>query len=67
MSLPVAGTQAVELELHIGYWAGVFRPVALEKLALLLQMGQTNHQELMGVLRGERVNDDRDNLKLFYE
>lgn len=32
----VTGAPAVELELHVSYRAGVFRPVALQKLALLL-------------------------------
>lgn len=41
--LPVTGVPAVELDLHVSYRAGVFRPVALQKLALLLQMGQANH------------------------
>lgn len=48
--LPVAGAKSVELKLHISYWACVCRPVASQKLALLFQMRQANHQELMGIL-----------------
>lgn len=48
--LPVTCAQVVELKLHIIYRAGIFRPVSLQKLTLLSQIGQANYQELMSIL-----------------